>query len=81
MSEADDLLAAWKRTYAEMNPGRNADAMRYEDSTLALVMTLRQEFLAFIEKEIAAASKVGSVANLRTRTMDKLAKHNSTDPE
>lgn len=81
MTEADELLAAWKRTYGEMNRRREPDAMRYEDSTLALGVTLMHEFRALIEQEIAAVSKTGSVSNLRPRVLNALAKYNPKDAE
>ena len=75
MSEADALLADLKAVYGEMNPRRDPERMRVSDDVLALGVLLRREIRA------AAPTNTTSAGSLRLRTLDRLAKHNSTDPE
>lgn len=75
MSEADELLAELKAVYGEMNPRRDPERMRVSDDVLALGVLLRREIRA------AAPTNAASAGTLRTRTMDKLAKHNPKDAE
>ena len=70
-SEAADILAEWRAVYAEIFPHRNPEAMPVDDPQLALAVMVRREL------RLAA----GSVSNLRTRTLDRLAKHNPLDQE
>lgn len=74
MSETAELLSDWKAVYGEIFPHRNPEAMRVDDALLALGVLLRREV------RMGPAS-TGTVSNLRTRTLDRLAKHNAKDPE
>ena len=75
MTEADALLADLKAVYGELHPSRDPERMRVSDDVVALGLLLRREIRA------AAPANAASAGTLRTRTMDKLAKHNPKDAE
>lgn len=75
MTDADQLLADLKAVYGELHPSRDPQRMRVSDDVLALGVLMMREIRS------AAPSSVASAGTLRTRTMDKLAKHNPKDAE
>lgn len=75
MTDADSLLAAWRRTYAELFPGRPAERMRFDDATLALAVTLERQFRRAPEEGVAPA------VNLRVRMPDRQASDSPEGPE
>ena len=72
MTEAEELESDLRAVYGELLPHRDPATMRISDDVIALGVLLRREM---------RTAKPVPPANLRQRTMERLAGYNPKDPE